>query len=541
MDRLSAQLRTLEHERRRALRLGGAAPFTLLACVLACTPVRERRERATVSLSVPSGPAPAACSVGPAPAACGDPCGDGVVVDADITRNTTWDCPVYTLPAPVFVQGTGSEPAQLFIAPGTRIRGLAGDLAQGRLPGSLIVTRRGRIEARGTRDAPIVFTSARPVGARAPGDWGGVVLLGSAPINVPADYLDSGNRAGEMFVEGLPPAENTTYGASDEPAPAADAGSGAADAGGDADAFAAPARVVPNPEHDCGTLRFVRIEFAGFEVGDTNELNGLTVAGCGRGTLLDYVQVHLGSDDGIELFGGNADLRHTVITGAQDDALDWDQGWSGRVQFLAIRQHGIDAGGDTDNGFEGDGFADPERPAGAASSPVLFNVTLLSDSRSARALRLREGTRLELHDAIIAAPGGGPLEGLVEIGDATTADQLTAGHIRIDHSILQGVWPTLAQPDSGGRALLLEAYLGSGAGSDGNTIVSGQQLIALLPAALADGGWVPSRGAEASHDFLPPSDADPTQPFFDPSAAYRGAFDPSGTDWSLGWTDYPLR
>jgi hypothetical protein len=94
----------------------------------------------------------------------------------------------------------------------------------------------------------------------------------------------------------------------------------------------------PDPDHDCGTLRFVRIEFAGFEVGDTNELNGLTLGACGRRTVLDYVQVHLGADDGIEFFGGTTDLRHAVITGANDDSLDWDQGWTGRVQFLAIRQ-----------------------------------------------------------------------------------------------------------------------------------------------------------------------------------------------------------
>ena len=432
------------------------------------------------------------------------------------------------------------------IAAGTVIRGLGGDLAQGRLPGALIVTRSGRIEARGTPDAPIVFTSARPVGQRAPGDWGGVVLLGSAATNVPADYLGSGNRAGEMFVEGLPPAADTTYGAAREleldagvPGQSAAITAAITDAASDAASSAREPR--PDPEHDCGTLRFVRIEFAGFEVGDTNELNGLTVAGCGRRTQLDYVQVHLGSDDGIELFGGNADLRHIVITGAQDDALDWDQGWTGRVQFLAIRQHGTDRALDTDNAFEGDGFADPEQAWGEPSHPVLSNVTVLSDDRTTRAVRLREGTGLELQSAILAAPGGGPLEGLIEIGDVRTADRLITRGIRIEHSIFQGAWPTRAATDSRGASVLAEDYFALGPGALGNAVIARDALLELLPGALADGGWIPARGGPASRDFTLPDERDAARPFFDTSATYRGAFAPGGEDWSQGWTAYPPR
>lgn len=523
-----------------------ALPLAAMA-LGACAPAETGRERATPSGSTPVGLAPSACSLAPAPPACGDPCADGVVVGPVIASNTLWDCPVYTLPEPVFVHAEADEPVELVIAAGTVIRGLAGDLARGRLPGALIVTRSGRIEARGTPDAPIVFTSARRVGQRAPGDWGGVVLLGSAATNVPADYLGSGNRAGEMFVEGLPPAADTTYGArraletpdAGVPEPIEPTSPVPADAATDAASGAREPRV--DPEHDCGTLRFVRIEFAGFEVGDTNELNGLTVAGCGRRTQLDYVQVHLGSDDGIELFGGNADLRHVVITGAQDDALDWDQGWTGRVQFLAIRQHGSDQALDTDNAFEGDGFADPELARGEPSHPVLSNVTVLSDSRSARALRLREGTGLELQNAILAAPGGGPLDGLIDIGDVRTADRLVARAIRIEHSIFQGAWPTRASTDSSGGSVLSEDYFALGPGAIGNAVIARDELLSLLPSAFADGGWMPVRGGPASRDFALPDEREPARPFFDTSATYRGAFAPGGEDWSLGWTAYPLR
>jgi hypothetical protein len=402
---------------------------------------------------------------------------------------------------------------------------------QGRLPGVLIVTRSGRLEARGTSSAPIVFTSSEPPGARQPGDWGGIVLLGSAPINTPADFESSGNRAGVMFVEGLPRDARTSYGALEPEAP--DAG---ADAGDDASDAGPP--LTADPDHECGRLRFVRIEFAGFEVGDNNELNGLTVAGCGRKTELDRIQVHLGSDDGIEFFGGNADLTHAVLTDTRDDALDWDQGWVGRVQFLAIRQNTTaDAEASSDNAMEGDGFADPERAQGVGSAPVMRNVTVLSGRGSTRALRLREGTGLSLESAIIAADDGGASAGLIELGDALTADQLTLGHLRVNSTILAGPWPLTAREDSRGNRYLEADYFTIGDGAAGNSSIEIGDLDALLPDAFDPLAphWVPVRGSLASRGWATPAD----DGFFDDTATYRGAFDPAGTDWTQGWTAYP--
>lgn len=519
-----------------------AAMAPLLGCGSASP---SGRERATSTASLAPAPGSACSASSTVPRGCGDPCGEGVLIDADVTSNTVWDCPVYTLPAPVFVRSDGPEPTRLVIAPGTVVQGRAGSLEEGRLPGALIITRSGQLDARGTRQAPIVFTSARPPGQRARGDWGGIVLLGSAPINVPADYEGSGNRAGEMYIEGLPRSPETSYGhiLGADPS-AADGGAGApfADAGPSGDASAAGAaadRGEPDPEHDCGTLRFVRIEFAGFEVGDTNELNGLTVGACGRRTVLDYVQVHLGADDGIEFFGGTTDLRHAVITGANDDSLDWDQGWTGRVQFLAIRQYD-DANGESDSAFEGDGYADPEAAQGEASAPSMYNVTVLSSAHASRGIRLREGTRLSLRNAILAAAPGGPLDGLIEIGDAATADELTSGRTRINNSILEGAWPLSAQADTRGNSYLAEDYFSVGPGSAGNTLLGSEELFSLLPNAFSsDAGWLPSRGSHASRDWVVPEPA--ADSFFDAGATYRGAFDPSGEDWTSGWTSYPTR
>src|SRR5699024_7380119 len=92
---------------------------------------------------------------------------------------------------------------------------------------------------------------------------------------------------------------------------------------------------------DCGSLKYVRIEFGGGVVAGENALNGLTLAGCGSQTEVDYVQIHKGADDCLEIFGGTVDIRHVVPTRANDDPFDIDTGWRGTAQFLAIQQDPI--------------------------------------------------------------------------------------------------------------------------------------------------------------------------------------------------------
>jgi hypothetical protein len=171
----------------------------------------------------------------------------------------------------------------------------------------------------------------------------------------------------------------------------------------------------------------------------------------------------------------------------------------------------------------------------------MYNVTVLSSARSTRGIRLREGTRLTLRNAILAAAPCGPLEGLIDIGDPATADQLTRGLTRIDHSILEGAWPLSAQADSRGNSYLAEDYFSVGLGSTGNTLLDRDELASLLPNAFTSNGagWIPSRGSHASRDWVVPEPA--ADLFFDGAATYRGAFDPSGEDWTSGWTSYPAR
>ena len=220
-----------------------------------------------------------------------------IVVTGEITGTETWtSANYYVLRGAVFVR-TG---ATLNIQAGTRVIGESGSV------GTLIVERGGRLNAIGTREQPIVFTSDQPVGSRARGDWGGIIINGRAPVNI-----EGGEGAGE--------GDTGVYGGND-------------------------------PNDNSGTLRYVRVEFAGIEFSPDNELNGIAFQGVGRGGTLRYIQVHMNRDDALEWFGGTADIKHAVASNAADDSFDWTFGWTGRAQFVAVTQRGDDA----DNGIEAD-------------------------------------------------------------------------------------------------------------------------------------------------------------------------------------------
>ena len=180
----------------------------------------------------------------------------------------------------------------------------------------LVVNRGSQIIATGTQAAPIIFTSDEDLLGSNVGDergqWGGLILNGRAPINSCADPTM--------------PASCETSG---------EGGTGSY--GGDL--------VTDNS----GILNYVRVQHAGFEITTDNELNGIAFQGVGNGTNVDYIQVHANDDDGIEFFGGTVDANHVVITGVDDDAIDWVSGWNGTIQYALIVGSGVG-----DNGFEGD-------------------------------------------------------------------------------------------------------------------------------------------------------------------------------------------
>ena len=265
----------------------------------------------------------------------------------EITSNTTWySDTVYTLDGYVYVKNN----ATLTIQPGTLIKGNAANKA------SLIITRNGMINAAGTATAPIVFTSSKPKGQRATGDWGGLIILGKAPINRPdlttgPSVAIAANEPGnQVAIEGDLDNANGDglYGGTDA-------------------------------NHSSGVLSYVRLEYGGVVITPGNEINGLTFGGVGKGTQVDHIQVTHANDDGFEWFGGNVNAKYLISHRNIDDDLDVDFGFQGKVQFaLVIRDSAYyDRGsGPTTNGFESDndGAGSNNTPL---TWPVFSNVTVM--------------------------------------------------------------------------------------------------------------------------------------------------------------------
>jgi hypothetical protein len=384
--------------------------------------------------------------------------------------------------------------ATLTIAAGTTIYGEVG----GAETTALIVTRGAELVARGTAEAPIVFTSGNPEGARITGDWAGVALMGEATINSgscngdgdpgTADVCDAPGFF-EGRLEGLPPADDRgLFGGSDDAS-------------------------------SCGALEYVRIEFAGAELSPDNELNGLTVAGCGSATTLSHIQVHRGKDDGIEFFGGTASMDHVVISGSSDDSLDWDLGWRGQVQFLVVHQFA----GLGDAGFEADNLGSDE-DAEPRSAPELSNVTMIG-TPDTRGMVLREGTRGILRNFIISGFGS------ESVDIRATQVDLTAewpAQLAIENSVFDGNGDF--DDESAGDAnddmgFDEEAMIGDAARMNAEA----DPMFGTVSAT--EGGYVPMATTLGT----------PATPAFgDTTATYVGAFAlGTTTPWHAGWTAYP--
>ncbi|MEM1044035.1 MAG: hypothetical protein AAGI91_15590 [Bacteroidota bacterium] len=314
-----------------------------------------------------------------------------IIVTGAITTNTTWTSNNnYVLNGIVEVRSG----AVLTIQPGTLIQGSSNQ------PSALLVQQGARLEANGTAASPIVFTSREPVGQRAPGDWGGVIIVGNSTCN----GIDAnGPGQDDCDVEGLPaPFDNLQY-------------------GGDP----------VNPTDNSGTLRYVRIEFAGFELTPGNEINALTLYSVGSGTTIEFVQTHKGLDDGFEFFGGTFDARYLLATGIGDDSFDFSYGYTGRLQFLIAQldRFSGDRAFETDNNETGVGGS-PDFLNEPLTKPVVYNATAIgrfpSDGDDL-GLKLRRGVGGEYNNLII----GGFGTFFLDVDDQETLDNCRDGDLII--------------------------------------------------------------------------------------------------------------
>jgi len=326
----------------------------------------------------------------------GDDGSDGITCDdglAVLSGTYTSDvaigpsvCDAFLLQGGVFIgESGGNSGVTLSIEPGTIVYG---DPATA---GFLSIQQGSFIQANGTADAPIVFTSAQAVGSRARSDWGGIIVNGKAPINNCSD--------GTAVVTGC-----------------------TAESEGDAGLYGGD-----DPADSSGSLQYVRIEFGGTEISPENEVNGLALAGVGSGTTISHVQVHMNKDDGIEFFGGTANADHLVITGAGDDSLDWTDGWTGSVSHVCI-QHFDDDG---DRGIEADNNGD-ENNALPRSAPTLSYVSLVGGGEGRTGMTIREGTAVNV--TFLAAAGFD--KGCLDVDGEATYEQLDSGATSITQSML---------------------------------------------------------------------------------------------------------
>lgn len=298
------------------------------------------------------------------------------VYSGSLTGHTKWTCDrIYILEEGAQVE---IRDGILDIEPGTTIKGKSGS--------ALIIEKDAVINAVGTPDKPIVFTSDRTKD-KTRGDWGGLVLLGNAPTN----------QGQGIFAEGFPIPR--TYGGT-------------------------------NAAHNCGTLQYVRVEWAGFPITIDNELNAITFYGCGTETKMDHVQVHMGFDDGIEWFGGGFDAHHLIVTGAKDDSLDMDLGFSGRLQHIFVHQDPV---------LGHSGFEVSSNKANPAALPrtkaIVANATIIgsgSSGQGSNAFIFKEGAEFEIYNTIAI----NSTDELFDLWSPQTMSSMTGGISTIAGSIL---------------------------------------------------------------------------------------------------------
>lgn len=379
--------------------------------------------------------------------------------------------------------------ATLTIEKGTTIQGDNSSKA------ILLVEPGAKILAEGTADAPIVFTSQAAEGQKRPGDWGGLVILGKAPVNIPGG---TGN------VEGiLKTVSGTSYGGTDA-------------------------------TDSSGVLKYVRVEYAGVILSQDNEVNGITFAGVGSGTVVDYVQVRMALDDCFEFFGGTVNAKHLICQYNQDDGFDFDNGYQGKLQFIVLQQDPVHPG--EDNGIESDNDAQGSANL-PLTNPQIYNATLIGKNADPDGpqfgLLVRRNSRGKFANFLVSG-----FESSLDVRDATGAalKAPVAGEPQLDIvSTLffgtkgTGVVDNIAYAETGDTAPNKDNDTGVDEVTWFKT-AERKNKFSVDPAITAFSATAPVFGPGASITdgaTTPPSDG-----FFDVGATYIGAFKDANDKWA---------
>ncbi len=375
--------------------------------------------------------------------------------DITLTKNIQW-----VLSGGVFIGGDNRNSATLTINPGTKIFGQQG-------ADFLWVRRGSRIFAEGTPDNPIVMTGPLQQSA---GEWGGLVISGNAPVN----GCNVGVSPCEIPFEAI---TSEFFGGN-------------------------------NPNESSGIVKYTQILFAGFPVRPDEELNGFTLNGVGAGTLIQFVHVHAGLDDGVEMFGGTVGLKHLVLTQIGDDSLDWGSGWTGKAQFVLIQQ----AADDGDNGIEADNN-EVNNDITPRAKPTLSNMTIIGAPVATQGMLLRRGTGANIWNTVITGfPNCITIDSAATFLNAGVPGNLS-GELTMVNSFVN--CSNNFKDGSGATFSVADWFTSQSGNSTENPLMD---------------GYLPAFGSPLTFGGTPVNDA-----FFD-AVDYVGAFKDTSDDWTQEWT-----
>jgi len=271
-----------------------------------------------------------------------------------------------------------------------------------------------------------------------------------------------------------------------------------------------------------GTLRYVRVMHGGFEVAPDNELNGITFGGVGSATTVEYVQVHKNTDDGVEFLGANVNVKYLVLTSIQDDSVDWDNGYKGKMQFVLVK-HAAD-NSDANRGIEGDGDGGDDSVNFGFSNPTIANMTIIGNDfdgeDDAEGVLLRDQTAAKLYNFVITGSAGMG-ECLEFDHDDTVQTNLTDGDMVIANSVIacSENFKGVASNQTGLDAAGVEAWFNDAARNNA---------IAVNQAAVLNGVYTIDTSVTAL-------DAATLDSFFT-TTDYIGAVKNAQNDWTAAWT-----